>query len=310
MTIQALQMRPFSPWLEQQLQSRYEVHRWFALANPEHFIAEHGAAIQAVVTGGEIGIPPALMARLTSLRIVAINGVGFDKVDLDECRRRAVRVTTTPNVLTEDVADLAVGLAIALLRGIADSDRYVRDGLWKNGERPLARKVSGQRFGIVGLGQIGNAIAQRLAAFGPVAYCDIAPKQGPYQFVESPVELARWCDILILATAANAATHRLIGREVLDALGPAGYLINVARGSLVDEAELISALGEDRIAGAALDVFADEPNVPQALRSSAKVLLTPHIASATVETREAMARAVLTNLDAFFAGQNVPGAIA
>jgi lactate dehydrogenase-like 2-hydroxyacid dehydrogenase len=310
MKIQALQMRPFSQWLEQELRSRYEVHRWFEVVRPEEFIAEHGQAIQAVVTGGEIGIPAELMARLPSLRIVAINGVGFDKVDLEESRRRGVRVTTTPNVLTEDVADLAVGLTIALLRGISASDRYVRDDLWKNGERPLARKISGRRFGIVGLGQIGNAIAQRLVPFGPVAYCDIAQKQVPYQFIASPLELARWCDILILSTSANASTRRLIGREVLDALGPAGYLVNVARGSLVDEAELISALDSGRIAGAALDVYEDEPNVPQALRSSAKVLLTPHIASATVETREAMARAVLNNLDAFFAGQTLPGGIA
>ncbi|HEV7431936.1 MAG TPA: 2-hydroxyacid dehydrogenase, partial [Steroidobacteraceae bacterium] len=303
-------MRPFSPWLEQELQSRYDVHRWFEISSSEQFIAEHGDAIQAVVTGGEIGIPAELMARLSSLRMVAINGVGFDKVDLEECRRRGVRVTTTPNVLTDDVADLAVGLTIALLRGIPASDRYVRDGLWKNGERPLARKVSGRRFGIVGLGQIGNAIGQRLAPFGPVAYCDITRKQVPYQFFASAVELAHWCNILILATAANVTTHRLIGREVLDALGAEGYLVNVARGSLVDEAELISALGSNRIAGAALDVFENEPHVPQALASSAKVLLTPHIASATVETREAMARAVLTNLDAFFAGQTLPGAIA
>jgi lactate dehydrogenase-like 2-hydroxyacid dehydrogenase len=177
-----------------------------------------------------------------------------------------------------------------------------------HGARWPARFLAG--VGIVGLGQIGSAIAQRLAPFGPVAYCDVARKQVPYQFIDSPVELARWCDILILATTANAATRRLIGREALEALGPAGYLVNVARGSLVDQAELISALCNDRIAGAALDVFEDEPNVPPALRSSAKVLLTPHIASATIETREAMARAVLENLDAFFAGQAVPGGIA
>jgi lactate dehydrogenase-like 2-hydroxyacid dehydrogenase len=186
----------------------------------------------------------------------------------------------------------------------------VRDGRWNTGERPLARKVSGRKFGIVGLGQIGNAIAQRLVAFGPVGYCDIAQKQVPYQFISSPVALARWCDILILATTANASTRRMIGREMLDALGPSGYLINVSRGSLVDEPELISALGSNRIAGAALDVYEDEPNVPEALRSSPKVVLTPHIASATIETREAMARAVLTNLDAYFAGKALPGGIA
>jgi lactate dehydrogenase-like 2-hydroxyacid dehydrogenase len=310
MDIQTLQMRPFSPWLERELRARGQVHRWFEVEQPDHFLAEHALHIQVVVTGGEIGIRPELMARLPSLRMVAINGVGFDKIDLDECRRRGVRVTTTPHVLTDDVADLAVGLTIALLRGIPGADRFVREGLWTTGDRPLAHKVSGRRFGILGLGQIGSAIALRMAAFGTVGYGDVIRKQVPYEYFDSPLQLAEWCDVLILATAANATTRGVIGSAVLDALGPSGYLVNVARGSLVNQAELIKALASDRIAGAALDVFEDEPNVPMALRESGKVILTPHVASATTETRENMARAVLANFDAFLAGLPLPGGIA
>jgi len=309
MTAEILQLCGLSPFLEQELQRRFTVHRWFDVTDRERVLAERCASIRAVVTGGHIGIPDVLLARLTALGIVAINGVGFDKVDVEEARRRGVRVTTTPGVLTEDVADLAVGLIISLLRAIPGSDGFVRAGLWLKGERPLARKVSGRRFGIVGLGNIGNAIAQRLVAFGPIRYYDPSPKQVPYAFAPTILELAGQSDVLILAAAANASTRQLVGREVLDALGPSGYLVNVARGALLDEEALVAAVLEQRIAGAALDVFADEPHVPQALRMAGNVVLTPHIASATVETREAMARAVLANLDAFFAGQSLPGAI-
>jgi lactate dehydrogenase-like 2-hydroxyacid dehydrogenase len=310
MTREILQLCALSPFLEQELDRRFVVHRLVDLTDREPQLAQQSASIRAVVTGGHIGISDELLARLPALGIVAINGVGFDKVNLDESRRRGIRVTTTPGVLTDDVADLALGLIISLLRGIPESDRFVRDGQWLKGDRPTARKVSGKRFGIVGLGNIGRAIAERLLAFGPVSYFDLEPKQVPYTFVSTTIELARQSDVLILAATANASTRRLVGREILDALGPSGYLVNVARGALVDEEVLIAALIEKRIAGAALDVFADEPNVPQALRVATNVVLTPHIASATEETREAMARSVLANLDAFFAGQPLPGAIA
>ncbi|MGH8326039.1 MAG: 2-hydroxyacid dehydrogenase [Steroidobacteraceae bacterium] len=309
MAIEALQMCPFSPFLERELRARFELHRWFEVAERDRFAWGRAHAVRAVVTGGHIGISPDLMARLPRLGIVAINGVGFDKVDLEEARRRGIRVSITPNVLTDDVADLAVGLIIALLRDLPASERHVREGLWPTGERPLSRKVSGRRFGIIGLGNIGAAIAARLTPFGSIAYCDVQPKQASYEFVASTVQLARQSEVLILATTANASTRKLVGREVLEALGPNGYLVNVARGSLVDEDELIRALSDRRIAGAALDVFADEPRVPEILRSMPNVILTPHIASATVETREAMARAVVANLDAYFAGQPLPGAI-
>jgi lactate dehydrogenase-like 2-hydroxyacid dehydrogenase len=207
-------------------------------------------------------------------------------------------------VLTDDVADLAVGLILALLRQLPAGDRFVRAGTWTEREPELAHKVSGRRFGILGLGQIGQAIAHRLAAFGAVAYSSRTRKDLPYTYCASAVELARSSQVLIVAAAASAAARNLVGREVLDALGPQGYLVNVSRGALVDEPELIRALNEGRIAGAALDVFADEPRVPEALRDAPNVVLTPHVGSATVETREAMARAVVANLDAWLAGQH------
>jgi lactate dehydrogenase-like 2-hydroxyacid dehydrogenase len=200
-------------------------------------------------------------------------------------------------VLTEDVADLAVGLVIGLLRGVAAADAYVRAGSWVSGEFPLGRKVSGRRFGILGLGQIGSAIAQRLIAFGPIAYSGPKPKAVPYTYFAQPAALAAASDVLIIACPANAATHHLVDAGVLNNLGPHGYLVNVARGSIVDETALIAALEQGKVAGAALDVFANEPRVPQQLRVSQQMLLTPHVASATVETRIAMADLMLRNLD-------------
>jgi lactate dehydrogenase-like 2-hydroxyacid dehydrogenase len=307
--IAILQMNPLSPLLEQELASRFAVHRLPDVADRERFLGEYAGSIQAVVTGGHIGLPNDLLERLPALKIVAINGVGFDKVDLAAAKRRGVCVSRTAGVLTDDVADLAVGLVITLLRGVVTSDRFVRAGSWPSGEAPLARKVSGKHFGIVGLGNIGAAIAQRLAPFGRVAYHNRSAKPVPYPFVESLNDLAAASDVLILAASSNASTRGMVGSEILESLGPQGYLVNVARGALVDELALISALQNHRIAGAALDVFVDEPQVPEALRAAPNVVLTPHIASATVETREAMARAVLANLDAFFAGEPVPGAI-
>ena len=181
-------------------------------------------------------------------------------------------------------------------------------GGWEQGDRPLARKVSGRQFGIVGLGLIGSAIAARLAAFGPVAYTGPRRKEAPYEFHAELMALARISDVLVLACPANASTKCLVNAAIIDALGPQGYLVNVARGSIVDEAALAAALIEGRLAGAALDVFENEPHVPDSLRESAKVVLTPHTASATVETRTRMAELVLENLDAFMAGAPLPTA--
>lgn len=297
-----LQLCPFSSYLESGLQARCAVVRWFELAPAAQaaWLGKNGSQVRAVVTGGHVGCPDELMAALPNLALIAINGVGVDKVNLTLAGSRGVRVSTTPGVLTDDVADLAVGLAIGLLRGVAQADAFVRAGSWVTGERPLGRKVSGRRFGIVGLGQIGSAIAARLGAFGPVAYMGPSRKAVPYPYFSQPAALAAASDVLIIACPANAATYHLVNAEVLRTLGPRGYLVNVSRGSIVDEAALTAALERGEIAGAALDVFENEPHVPEALRSSERVLLTPHVASATLETREAMAQVVLHNLDRLF----------
>ena len=312
MAATALQLCPFSAALEAGLRERFAVVRWFELdeAAKAAWLAGKAGSVRAVVTGGHIGCPDDLMLALPTLGIVAINGVGFDKVNLELARRRGVGVTTTPGVLTDDVADLAVGLIIALLRQIPAGETHVRSSSWPKGERPLARKVSGRRFGILGLGHIGAAIARRLEPFGPVAYTSHQAKPVPYDFHPDVVSLACASQVLVVACAANESTRRLVDADVLTALGPEGWLVNISRGSVVDEPALIAALADGRLAGAALDVFESEPHVPEALRLSPKVVLTPHIASATVETRAAMADLVLKNLDAFLAGKPLPTAVA
>jgi lactate dehydrogenase-like 2-hydroxyacid dehydrogenase len=297
----ALQLSPFSPELEAALAERFRVIRWFEsdVAAQARWLERERNSVRAVVTGGQIGCSNALMEALPQLGIIAINGVGVDKVDLEFAQARGVRVTTTPGTLTEDVADLAVALMLALLRDIPGSDAYVRAGHWQRGPRALARKVSGRRFGIVGMGQIGAAIAARLAPFGTVSYYGPHRKDAPYHFEPDLLQLARDCSVLVLSCPATPATRHLINGPVLEALGPEGYLVNVARGAVVDEPALCKALSSGGIAGAALDVFADEPRVPLELLQSSRAVLTPHVASSTVETRRAMAELVLANLDAF-----------
>ena len=304
----ALQLCPFSAYLEAALDARFEVIRWFRLNDAERsaWLQERAATVRAVVTGGHVGCSNELMSALPALGVIAINGVGVDKVDLPLARSRGVRVGTTPGALTDDVADLAVGLIIALLRAIPAADAYVRSGDWVNGDRPLGRKVTGRRFGVVGLGQIGAAVAARLAPFGAIAYTNPRPKDVSYAYHADALSLARCSDVLILTCPASAATRHLVDATVIDALGPQGYLINVARGSIVDETALIAALCDGRLGGAALDVYEDEPNVPQALRQCPNVVLTPHMASATVETRMRMADLVLMHLDACMRGAPEP----
>jgi lactate dehydrogenase-like 2-hydroxyacid dehydrogenase len=304
-----LQFSPQSNWLEEGLNGRFEVERWFENKERESWLKANATRVRAVVTSGDFGLPDPLMDSLTDLGLVAINGVGFDKVNLDRARARGIRVSTTPDVLTNDVADAGVGLAIGLLRGIPRSDRFVRDGEWLHGNMPLGRTVSGKRFGIVGLGRIGHAIAARVAVYGPVSYTGPSEKPVPYRYVPSLRDLARESDILFLASPANESTFKSIDASILGALGPEGYLVNISRGSLVDEVALVEALQKGLIAGAALDVFADEPRVPLALCEMNNVVLTPHIGSATVETRKRMAELVLENLDAFFNGSPLPSAL-
>lgn len=304
-----LQICPLMPQLEQDLAALFDVHRLFEIENRTEWLARHGACIRAVATGSHAGIDRQLMDTLPQLEIVAINGVGFEKVDVQYARSRGVRVSFTPDVLTDDVADLAVGLVIDVLRGVSASDRHVRAGQWAAGDRPLTHKVTGCVFGIAGLGRIGRAIADRLSVFGEVCYYGRAQKEAPYRHVAGLADLARSCDVLILAASANEQSRHMVGTTVLDALGPDGYLVNIARGSLIDEDALIAALAEKRIAGAALDVFASEPHIPARLLELPNVVLTPHIGSATADTRRAMGRLVISNLKAHFGGQPLPSAV-
>lgn len=304
-----LQLCEFSPELEAELARDFDVLALSNLGDAQTLLGTRAADVCAIATGGHVGAPSGLVNKLPALGIIAINGVGFDKVDMDQARRRGIRVTTTPDVLTNDVADLAVGMIIALLREIVAGDAHVRAGRWTGGNRPLAHTVSGRRFGIIGMGRIAGAIAKRLQVFGAVSYYARSQKDAPYSFEPDLLALARKVDVLIVACAATAANRNLVNREILEALGASSYLVNIARGSLVDEQALLSALSDGTIAGAALDVFADEPHVPAAFASLSNVVLTPHVGSATVETRRAMAQLMLDNLRAFLSGNPLPTAL-
>jgi lactate dehydrogenase-like 2-hydroxyacid dehydrogenase len=301
---QLLQLCAVLPSTQAILDDTYEVHRLPEPPLRAAWLQDHAAAIRAVVTGGHLGIETSLAAQLPALGIVAINGVGYDRIDLPAMQRAGVRVTNTPDVLTDDVADLAILLMISLLRQLPAVDRHVKDGQWPHAQPALARRASGLRYGIVGLGRIGRAIATRLTGFGgTIAYSGPSRKDVVYDYYPDVAALAAVSDVLIVATAASAATKGLIDAAVLAALGSRGAIINIARGSLIDEAALVAALVEGRIAGAGLDVFENEPHVPPALLTLPNVVLTPHIGSATVETRDAMGRLMLDNLAAFFADQ-------
>ena len=288
------------PFLLEPLQAAFAVHAQVEGAPLER--------IRAVCGSGESKVGADLIARLPALQIVSIMGVGYDGVDVAAAKARGVLVTHTPDVLNDDVADLALALALNIARRIPQADRHVRDGKWPQGPMPLATKLSSARMGIVGMGRIGQAIADRARAFGmSIAYTARSAKPGlPYTFHDQLTALAAQSDFLVVITPGGAATRKLIDAKVLAALGPKGYLINVARGSVVDEAALIAALQAGTIAGAALDVFENEPQVPQALRELDNVVLTPHIGSATKTTRHAMANLAFENLRAFFAGNKAP----
>lgn len=301
--ITVLQMNPFMDFLEQELANRYEVIRWFELSTQQQqaWLNERAADVQAVATGVHVGCSVELMEALPALKVVSVNGVGADKVDAKYAASRNIAIGTTVGGPTECTADLAVGLVIALLREIPAAHEHVRDGKWTQAERPLARKVTGRRFGIVGLGQIGSAIAARLAPFGPVSYNCPTSKDVPYEYVADLHDLARQSDLLIVACPANAATHHLIDAGVFESLGAQSWLVNIARGAVVDEEAMIAALEAGQIAGAGIDVFEDEPNVPEALRTHPNVVLVPHMGSATVETRTRMAEILLENIEAAIA---------
>lgn len=256
--------------------------------------------VEVAVVGGAHQVGSKVMDALPDVRAIVNFGVGHDNIDVAEAGRRGIAVSNTPDVLTDAVADLTVALVLDLLRGVTAADRFVRRGAWPEGAFPLGRDVRGVKVGVLGLGRIGTAVAHRLEAFGvELGYHSRSVKDVAWPRLDSAQALAAWSEVLIVLTPGGSETEHLVDAGVLAALGPEGLLVNVARGSVVDEAALISALEDGVIAGAGLDVFADEPHVPDALLRRDDVVLLPHIGSATTETREAMAQLVIDNVTAF-----------
>jgi lactate dehydrogenase-like 2-hydroxyacid dehydrogenase len=299
-----------SPLLKPQLDAAFVVHERLHETDPSAF-ADMAPRIRAIAVGGEGKVDAALLASLPALEIVSVLGVGYDGIDVAAAKARGVVVTHTPNVLNDDVADLALALMLATARQLPAADRYVRAGDWSRGPMPLTRRMSGARLGLVGMGRIGQVIAQRAAAIGmPIAYTARKAKpELPYRYLPTAKALAAEIDFLVVITPGGAGTRKLIDAEVLAALGPQGIVVNVARGSVIDEAALIDAHERGTIAGAGLDVFENEPEVPERLRALPHVVLTPHVGSATAQTRQAMADLAFANLRAHFAGEPLPSPV-
>jgi lactate dehydrogenase-like 2-hydroxyacid dehydrogenase len=257
--------------------------------------------VRAIVTRGNYAVPREIIDRLPRLGVISSMGVGYDLIDVKAAHERGVHVTNTPDVLNDAVAELCIGLLFSIMRQLPQADRFVRNGDWKKGLFPLTTTLAGKRVGIVGLGRIGKGIARRLEPFGvSIAYHGRTDQQLHWTYHPELITLARDVDVLILIAPGGAATRQIINASVLDALGPNGFLINVARGSLVDESALLAALENRTIAGAALDVFENEPDIDERFLALDNVVLVPHIGSATNETRAAMARLTLDNLHQFF----------
>jgi D-3-phosphoglycerate dehydrogenase len=296
-------------WDLDALRQDFELHLLYAAPDPAALVAAQAPNIRAIATKGEIGANAALIDALPALEIIACYGVGIDAIDHPHATRRGIPVTNTPDVLTEDVADLAIGLMLAAARRIPFGDAWVREGRWAElGSMPLTRSIGGRRLGIVGLGRIGRAIARRAEGFGlPIAYSGRAPKPDvPYAFHPDPASLAAVSDILVVSAQGGPTTRGLVTAQAIAALPADSIFVNVSRGSVVDEAALLAALQGGRIAAAGLDVFNNEPAIDPAFARLENVVLQPHAASGTVETRRAMGALMRRNLLAHFAGQPLP----
>ena len=282
---------------------RYDVVELWKFPDRKAALAEHGKGITAIVTSANFGANAELINALPDLKAICSWGVGYETIDVAAAQARGVQVSNTPDVLTDCVADLAWGLLIAAARRMGQGERFVRSGQWGqiHGSIPLGMRVSGKKLGIVGLGRIGDAIAKRGAGFDmQVRYHNRRQRDDvAYGYEASLVELARWADFLIVATVGGAGTRHLVNQEVLEALGPKGIVVNIARGPVIDETALVAALEAGKLGWAALDVFEHEPRVPQALLGSDQAVLLPHIGSATLETRQDMENLMLENLRAF-----------
>ncbi len=296
---------PYTEWDMPAMEQDYTLLRLWEADDRAELIARHAAEVRAIATRGDLGASTELIAALPNLEFIGCFGVGTDGIDLEAARARGIRVTNTPDVLTDDVADLALALMLGVTRKLFEGERHVRDGDWLKGNMPLATRLWGKRLGIVGMGRIGQAVARRAAAFSmEISYFGRSAQPDlPYAFVPDLVELAHWSEVLVATLAGGAATRGLIDSAVFEALGPEGYFVNVARGSVVDEPALIAALQTRRIKAAGLDVFLNEPHIDRRFLALDNVVLQPHHGSGTVETRQAMGQLVRDNLAAHFAGR-------
>lgn len=304
---QVLQIGPYPDWDQGPLEEAFTIHRWWEAADRDALLAKVGPDIRAIATRGDLGASEAMIAACPKLEMISVFGVGYDSVHLPSCRAREIGVSNTPDVLTDDVADLAVAMLLSLVRKVGPAEAWVRSGDWvAKGVPPLTRKVSGTRAGILGLGRIGAAIGRRLQGFGmDIAYSARSPKPGAegWTYIPDAVALAERSDHLFVALASTPETRHIVNARVLQALGPEGTLINISRAANVDETALLDALDSGRIAGASLDVFEGEPNLNPRFLTAPNILLQPHHGSGTIETRRAMGKLMRDNLTAHFSGQ-------
>lgn len=302
-----LQVGPYPDWDQEPLDAAFNAHRLFEAKDPHTCLAEVGKDVRAIATRGELGADRAMISACPNLEMIAVYGVGYDAVDLAACKERGIAVTNTPDVLTEDVADLGIAMMLCQSRGMIGAEQWVRDGSWSTkGLYPLKRRVFGRKAGILGLGRIGFEVGKRLAGFGmDIAYSDITAKDyaPDWTFLPDAVTLAQHADFLFVTLAASEATRHIVGTDVLAALGPDGMVINISRAANIDEQALIAALSSGAVGSAALDVFEDEPALDPRFLQLDNVLVQPHHASGTIETRQAMGKLLRDNLTAHFAGQ-------
>ncbi len=291
--------------VEPALDEHFTVHKMARAKDPDALVASVKDRVRGAVTGTLIGLEGSLIDALPNLEIIVVSGGHLDRVDVARARARGIPVTNTPHVSAPDVADFGIALLLAVCRRVREADRFVRAGGWLHGSMPFGRRVSGKRLGIVGFGSIGRIVARRAEAF-EMAVCYYGPRRKPdvaYPFYEDVAAMAADMDFLILSCKMNEETRHMIDARVLHALGPEGVLINIARGGVVDQAALIQALSDGTIAAAGLDVFADEPDVPEALCRMENVVLQAHAAAFTIEGKTRMANLAVDNLLAHFAGK-------
>jgi hydroxypyruvate reductase len=305
--VNLLQVSVLPPFLMERLEQEYTIHDFIDPADPDALLEEVGPKIRGILAGGMKGPNANLINRLPNLEIISSFSVGFDATDVVAAQARGVIVTHTPEVLTGDVADLAMAFILMAPRRIGESERFLREGKWLQGRMDLGTTVRGKRLGILGLGRIGKAVARRAEVFGlQIGYFDIKPMGDlAYRSYATLMDLAEASDILLVACEGGEANRSVVSSEVIEAIGPKGFLVNTARGPIVDQAALVAALEDGKLAGAALDVFDGEPQVPAKMMAMENVVLTPHIASSTHETRRAMGDLVYDNLRAHFDGKPV-----